>query len=222
MIYKNLNNLSDTLDKIRKKKNFMEFTSDLDELINKQRKIFNLNKEEEKKEKVIEQIDDDLEQIYFNDKRKNNYEYLPYIMNKSKGISMRNIPILKNYYSSSIINGLKKDSNNKTNPNLKKYNLNISSSSDSSKEIIKKKTHIKRSKKDISYKKINRTYNEKRDSDIKLDSVLLTENDINIRYPKRPKKRNSTRLSIFIKNKMKMDNSTSQQIMKLRKKKKKM
>ena len=222
MIYKNLNNLSDTLDKIRKKKNFMEFTSDLDELINKQRKIFNLNKEEEKKEKVIEQIDDDLEQIYFNDKRKNNYEYLPYIMNKTKELSMRNIPILKNYYSSSIINGLKKDSNNKTNPNLKKYNLNISSSSDSSKEIIKKKTHIKRSKKDISYKKINRTYNEKRDSDIKLDSVLLTENDINIRYPKRPKKRNSTRLSIFIKNKMKMDNSTSQQIMKLRKKKKKM
>ena len=226
MISENLKNLSNNLDKIRKKKNIMEFTSDLDDLIIKQRKNFHLNKEEEKKkEKKVEEIDDDLEQIYFNPRKKKNYEYLPYIMNKTKELSMRNIPILKNYYSSNFIKGLKKDyTNNRTNPNLKKYNLNISSSSDSSKEKIKKKNVLKRSKKDLSYKRINHTinYNDKRDSDIRLDSVLLTENDINTRSPKRPKKRESTRLSIFIKNKMKMDNSTSEQIMKLKKKKKKM
>ena len=223
-VYDNLNNFSNNLDTIRKKKNIMEFTSDLDDLIMKQRKKFHLNKEEDKKkEKEVEQIDDDLEQIYFNHRKNKNYEYLPYIMNKSKELSMRNIPILKNYYSSTLSKGLKKDSNNKTNPNLKKYNLNISSSSDSSKEKLKKKIVIKRSKKDLSYKKINHTTNyiDKRDSDLKLDRVLLTENDINTRSPKRPKKRNSTRLSIFIKNKMKMDNSTSEQIMKLKKKKRK-
>ena len=69
-----------------------------------------------------------------------------------------------------------------------------------------------------SLKKKN-IYEEKRDSFLKLDRVLLNEKDLNSLSPKRPKKTYSIRLSFYTKNKV--QKITPAEIMKLKKKKKK-
>ena len=57
------------------------------------------------------------------------------------------------------------------------------------------------------------------ESDLKLDNILLT--DKNIEQLNIPHKKDSIRMSIFIKNKIKMDNLNPVKLMKLKKKKKK-
>ena len=71
----------------------------------------------------------------------------------------------------------------------------------------------KRYEKKVTYKDSNGK------EDIKLDQVLLTGEEI--KGPKRPPKRNSIRMSIFIKNMNKVDSMSTSKIMKVKKKKKK-
>jgi hypothetical protein len=134
--------------------------------------------------------------------------------------SKRNIPILKNYYTVSANKSINKTIN-KTNTNIHNIDLSSSSSSDSSYNGIIEKT-IKKNKnnaKNISHKNIIDS-SPRVNSNLKLNEVLLSEKELNTKLPKRPKKKDSVRLSIFIKNKVKVEDTTSQ-IMKIKKKKKK-
>ena len=67
---------------------------------------------------------------------------------------------------------------------------------------------------------IKNKFNHRKD-DIQLDQILLNENNVS-KGPKRPPKRNSIRMSIFVRNMNKVDSASTSKIMKVKKKKKKM
>ena len=215
----NLEGFSNSIDSLKNKKSLSEFPNHIDNFIENQRTIFHLDKEEEE-EKVKECAD--IEKVYFKNKL-NKFNYLPTIKNMyNSSYSKRNIPILKNYYTISA-NKLINKTINKTNTNIHNIDVSSSSSSDSSYNGIIEKT-IKKNKNKINGNNISHKNiidrSSRVNSNLKLNEVLLNEKELNTKLPKRPKKKESVRLSIFIKNKVKVEDTTSQ-IMKIKKKKKK-
>ena len=217
----NLEGFSTSIDSLKNKKSLSEFPNHIDNFIENQRRIFHLDKEEEEKEEKVKECAD-IEKVYFKNKL-NKFNYLPSIKNMyNSSYSKRNIPILKNYYTISA-NKLINKTINKTNSNIHNIDVSSSSSSDSSYNGIIEKT-IKKNKNKINANNISHKNTIDRssrvNSNLKLNEVLLNENELNTKLPKRPKKKESVRLSIFIKNKVKVEDTTSQ-IMKIKKKKKK-
>ena len=172
-----------------KRKNIFVLSSELEDIIESYKKNFNLDNYYSTKKPLFESKK--INEI-FHYKNK----VLPRVKNS------RNFPILKNFfntnYSENQINLLSNDldSSSESNYSLKGFNSLRNAS---------------------SYKENYISNNF--ESDIKLDSILLT--DKNIEQLNKPQKKDSIRMSIFIKNKMKMDNLTPVKLMKLKKKKKK-
>ena len=114
----------------------------------------------------------------------------------------RNYPILKNFFN--------------TNYSENELNL-LSNDIDSSSESNYSSKGFNSLRNASSYRE---NYMNNFESDLKLDNILLT--DKNIEQLNIPHKKDSIRMSIFIKNKIKMDNLNPVKLMKLKKKKKKL
>ena len=212
------NKFSKNIEEIRNQKNLANFQNHLNELINNQKFIFHLNEEKDEEDNNSIIYNGNLEKIYFHKEKK--LEYLPIIKNNS---SCKNIPILTNF-KRDISKEKIKTISNKSNPVIKKNNLNNSSISFSSESSLNNfdnnNNYFSRNilySKTINHKNDNDEYN--RDSFLKLDKFLLNEHDLK-NPPKKGKKRDSIRMSIFIKNKMNLQH-TRTQIMKIKKRKKK-
>ena len=147
-----------------------------------------------------------LENYYFSKKpafeSKKLYEIFHY---KNKVLptvkNSRNYPILKNFFN--------------TNYSENELNL-LSNDIDSSSESNYSSKGFNSLRNASSYRE---NYMNNFESDLKLDNILLT--DKNIEQLNIPHKKDSIRMSIFIKNKIKMDNLNPVKLMKLKKKKKK-
>ncbi len=172
-----------------KRKNIFVFSSEMEDIIESYKKNFNLENYYYSKKPSFESKQ--INEI-FHYKNK----VLPRVKNS------RNFPILKNFFN--------------TNYSENQINL-LSNDLDSSSESNYSLKGINSLRNTSSYKEnyINNDF----DSDLKLDSILLT--DKNIEQLNKPQKKDSIRMSVFIKNKMKMDNLTPVKLMKLKKKKKK-
>ena len=200
----NLKKLYSDLIKIWKGKrlNILEYTSDLDDLIESQKKIFNLDNNENNLDIPINNSSEyeeyNIEKVLFENKKN---KVLPRI----KKIS--NFPVLTNF------NSLIKSRNASDNKlNINSYDLDLSSL----KTI--NLSHINNSFKKLkTYKRLlsKRSLN---DSFSRLDHILLNEKDLDL-YPKIPQRRESIRLSFYTKNKA--HKITPADIMKIKKKKKK-
>jgi hypothetical protein len=200
----NLKKLYSDLIKIWKGKrlNILEYTSDLDDLIESQKKIFNLDNNENNLDIPINNSSEyeeyNIEKVLFENKKN---KVLPRI----KKIS--NFPVLTNF------NSLIKSRNASDNKlNINSYDVDLSSL----KTI--NLSHINNSFKKLkTYKRLlsKRSLN---DSFSRLDHILLNEKDLDL-YPKIPQRRESIRLSFYTKNKT--HKVTPAEIMKIKKKKKK-
>ena len=199
----NITNLKDDLNKlwIEKRKNLFVFTKELDDIIEIHKKNFNLQYYEDNLNSSFEYDDNNIEKILF-ENRKN--KVLPRIT------SSRNFPVLTNFHTSSFRTS-RNSSQNKL--NLLTYDMDFSS------DINNTLGNGNNSYNNFSSLKKKNIYEEKRDSFLKLDRVLLNEKDLNCLSPKRPKKTYSIRLSFYTKNKV--QKITPAEIMKLKKKKKK-
>ena len=182
-----LKNLSEELNNLweEKRNNFFNFINELEDLIETQKKNFNLENYY-KKNFNTSFNEKDFEEILFNKKNK--------VLNIS-----RNLPILKNY-SNTYEKNLSEDLN---------FLINDLDSSSESFYSLKGYKSIKNSEK-----------NMKRSSILKLDKKLLNEEQLSL-FSNSGRK-SSIRMSIFVQNKMKMNNILSpSKLMKLKKKKKK-
>ena len=101
-----------------------------------------------------------------------------------------------------------------------KSNNFVSDSEDSSEEIKIKRKFPPLTERNRNNSENKKDYNNNRGSTLNLEQVLLTENDLP-KGPKRPPKRNSIRMSVFIRNMNKVDAMSTSKIMKVKKKKKK-
>ena len=184
-----LKNLSEELNNLweEKRNNFFNFINELEDLIETQKKNFNLENYY-KKNFNTSFNEKDFEEILFNKKNK--------VLNIS-----RNLPILKNY-SNTYEKNLSEDLN---------FLINDLDSSSESFYSLKGYKSIKNSEKNI-----------KRSSILKLDKKLLNEEQLSLFSNNNSGRKSSIRMSIFVQNKMKMNNILSpSKLMKLKKKKKK-
>ena len=133
---------------------------------------------------------------------------MPVLINFNKDISKKKIKTISNK-SIPIIK--KKNIDNSSNSFSSELSLNNVESNDnySFRHILYSKTYNHKTKID----------DYKRDSILKLDKVLLNENDLKY-SPKIKRKKDSIRMSIFVKNKMQMKHPATH-IMKIKKRKKK-
>ena len=200
----NLKKLYSELSKLWKEKrlNILEYKSDLDDLIESQKKIFNLdnfnNNIENQLNDTGQYEEYNIEKVLFENKKN---KVLPRIKR------VLNFPVLTNF------NSLIKSRNASDNKlNINSYDLDLSSL----KTI--NLSHINNSFKKLkTYKRLlsKRSLN---DSFSRLDHILLNEKDLDL-YPKIPQRRESIRLSFYTKNKA--HKITPADIMKIKKKKKK-
>ena len=184
-----LKNLSEELNNLweEKRNNFFNFINELEDLIETQKKNFNLENYY-KKNFNTSFNEKDFEELLFNKKNK--------VLNIS-----RNLPILKNY-SNTYEKNLSEDLN---------FLMNDLDSSSESFYSLKGYKSIKNSEKNI-----------KRSSILKLDQKLLNEEQLSLFSNNNSGRKSSIRMSIFVQNKMKMNNILSpSKLMKLKKKKKK-
>ena len=198
----NLKKLYSELSKLWKEKrlNIIEYKSDLDDLIESQKKIFNIDNFENNIENPINNTNDyeeyNIEKVLFENKKN---KVLPRITR------VLNFPVLTNF------NSLAKSRNVSDNKlTLNSYDLDLSSF----KTINLGHTNnnkLKTFKRGLSKKSLN-------DSFSRLDHILLNEKDLDL-YPKIPQRRESIRLSFYTKNKA--HKITPADIMKIKKKKKK-
>ena len=198
----NLKKLYSELSKLWKEKrlNIIEYKSDLDDLIESQKKIFNIDNFENNIENPINNTNDyeeyNIEKVLFENKKN---KVLPRITR------VLNFPVLTNF------NSLAKSRNVSDNKlTLNSYDLDLSSL----KTINLGHTNnnkLKTFKRGLSKKSLN-------DSFSRLDHILLNEKDLDL-YPKKPPRKQSIRLSFYTKNKT--HKVTPAEIMKIKKKKKK-
>ena len=198
----NLKKLYSELSKLWKEKrlNIIEYKSDLDDLIESQKKIFNIDNFENNIENPINNTNDyeeyNIEKVLFENKKN---KVLPRITR------VLNFPVLTNF------NSLAKSRNVSDNKlTLNSYDLDLSSF----KTINLGHTNnnkLKTFKRGLSKKSLN-------DSFSRLDHILLNEKDLDL-YPKKPPRKQSIRLSFYTKNKT--HKVTPAEIMKIKKKKKK-
>ena len=207
--------LSKNIEEIRNKTNILDFQININELIDNQKLIFHLEDEKEEDDSLL--YTGNLEKIYFHKEKK--FEKLPIIRTN---LSSKNMPVLINF-NKDFSNKRIKAISNKSIPIMKKNNLNISNSFSSELSLNNLESNDNYSFRNILYSKTinheiqNNKYN--RDSILKLDKVLLNENDLRL-SPKIKKRRDSIRMSIFVKNKMQMKHLATH-IMKIKKRKKK-
>ena len=198
----NLKKLYSELSKLWKEKrlNIIEYKSDLDDLIESQKKIFNIDNFENNIENPINNTNDyeeyNIEKVLFENKKN---KVLPRITR------VLNFPVLTNF------NSLAKSRNVSDNKlTLNSYDLDLSSF----KTINlghNNNNKLKTFKRGLSKKSLN-------DSFSRLDHILLNEKDLDL-YPKKPPRKQSIRLSFYTKNKT--HKVTPAEIMKIKKKKKK-
>ena len=198
----NLKKLYSELSKLWKEKrlNIIEYKSDLDDLIESQKKIFNIDNFENNIENPINNTNDyeeyNIEKVLFENKKN---KVLPRITR------VLNFPVLTNF------NSLAKSRNVSDNKlTLNSYDLDLSSF----KTINlghSNNNKLKTFKRGLSKKSLN-------DSFSRLDHILLNEKDLDL-YPKKPPRKQSIRLSFYTKNKT--HKVTPAEIMKIKKKKKK-
>ena len=214
-LYNGFDNFSKNIEEIRNKKNILDFQININELIDNQKLIFHLEDEKEEDDSLL--YNGNLEKIYFHKEKK--FEKLPIIRTN---LSSKNMPVLINF-NKDFSNKRIKAISNKSIPIMKKNNLNISNSFSSELSLNNLESNDNYSFRNILYSKTinheiqNNKYN--RDSILKLDKVLLNENDLRL-SPKIKKRRDSIRMSIFVKNKMQMKHPATH-IMKIKKRKKK-
>ena len=198
----NLKKLYSELSKLWKEKrlNIIEYKSDLDDLIESQKKIFNIDNFENNIENPINNTNDyeeyNIEKVLFENKKN---KVLPRITR------VLNFPVLTNF--NSLVKSRNVSDNKLT---LNSYDLDLSSF----KTINLGHTNnnkLKTFKRGLSKKSLN-------DSFYRLDNILLNENDLDL-YPKKPTRKQSIRLSFYTKNKT--HKVTPAEIMKIKKKKKK-
>ena len=224
-IRNNLTNLHETLNEIwnGNRYNIIAFSHEMEEILKKMKKKFivkNIDSEEESSDNESE-----LEELFFENKRKNNIGISNIILPKlsAKKINQKNNKLPKGNFP--LFNTLNFDrrkrmisKNNKTEKN------NFESESDSDSNSL---SNNKGDKKKINYLSGREKLNKKNNynmgeagKEFNLDQVLLNENEVD-KGPKRPPRRNSVRMSIFIRNMNKVETVSTSKLMKVKKKKKK-
>jgi len=225
----NFSFLHDTLNEIwtGNKTNILTFSHEMGNYIKMIKKKFNYDKNKnDEEEEDEESIDSELDELFLENKKNNNLTnlVLPRLLYNKKNNKKKNIDNEFPIFNTLNLDRRKKffsmDNKNKNDSSYDSDNKSYHSNSTKKnlKQNFAKKNSLterarKRYEKKVTYKDSNGK------EDIKLDQVLLTgEED---KGPKRPPKRNSIRMSIFIKNMNKVDSISTSKIMKVKKKKKK-
>ena len=225
----NFSFLHDTLNEIwtGNKTNILTFSHEMGNYIKMIKKKFNYDKNKnDEEEEDEESIDSELDELFLENKKNNNLTnlVLPRLLYNKKNNKKKNIDNEFPIFNTLNLDRRKKffsmDNKNKNDSSYDSDNKSYHSNSTKKnlKQNFAKKNSLterarKRYEKKVTYKDSNGK------EDIKLDQVLLTvEED---KGPKRPPKRNSIRMSIFIKNMNKVDSLSPSKIMKVKKKKKK-
>ena len=225
----NFSFLHDTLNEIwtGNKTNILAFSHEMGNYIKMIKKKFNYDKNKnDEEEEDEESIDSELDELFLENKKNNNLTnlVLPRLLYNKKNNKKKNIDNEFPIFNTLNLDRRKKffsmDNKNKNDSSYDSDNKSYHSNSTKKnlKQNFAKKNSLterarKRYEKKVTYKDSNGK------EDIKLDQVLLTgEED---KGPKRPPKRNSIRMSIFIKNMNKVDSISTSKIMKVKKKKKK-
>ena len=230
----NFSFLHNTLNEIwtGNKTNILTFSHEMGNYIKMIKKKFNYDKKSNDEEEDDEEsLETELDELFLENKKSNNNDnnnltsnlILPRLLlnkrnNKKKSID-KNFPI----FNTINLDRRKKFFSMDNKNNDSSYDSdNKSYHSNSSKKNLKHNFPIKNSLTERIKKKYEKkvTYKDSNGKeDIKLDQVLLTGEEN--KGPKRPPKRNSIRMSIFIKNMNKVDSMSTSKIMKVKKKKKK-
>ena len=225
----NFSFLHNTLNEIwtGNKTNILTFSHEMGNYIKMIKKKFNYDKNKnDEEEEDEESIDSELDELFLENKKNNNLTnlVLPRLLYNKKNNKKKNIDNEFPIFNTLNLDRRKKffsmDNKNKNDSSYDSDNKSYHSNSTKKnlKQNFAKKNSLterarKRYEKKVTYKDSNGK------EDIKLDQVLLTgEED---KGPKRPPKRNSIRMSIFIKNMNKVDSISTSKIMKVKKKKKK-
>ena len=225
----NFSFLHQTLNEIwtGNKTNILAFSHEMGNYIKMIKKKFNYDKNKnDEEEEDEESIDSELDELFLENKKNNNLTnlVLPRLLYNKKNNKKKNIDNEFPIFNTLNLDRRKKifsmDNKNKNDSSYDSDNKSYHSNSTKKnlKQNFAKKNSLterarKRYEKKVTYKDSNGK------EDIKLDQVLLTgEED---KGPKRPPKRNSIRMSIFIKNMNKVDSISTSKIMKVKKKKKK-
>ena len=225
----NFSFLHQTLNEIwtGNKTNILTFSHEMGNYIKMIKKKFNYDKNKnDEEEEDEESIDSELDELFLENKKNNNLTnlVLPRLLYNKKNNKKKNIDNEFPIFNTLNLDRRKKffsmDNKNKNDSSYDSDNKSYHSNSTKKnlKQNFAKKNSLterarKRYEKKVTYKDSNGK------EDIKLDQVLLTgEED---KGPKRPPKRNSIRMSIFIKNMNKVDSISTSKIMKVKKKKKK-
>ena len=219
----NFNYLHDALNEIwnGNKTNILTFSHEMDNFIKMIKKKFNLNNNNNEEEEESENLENELDELFLESKKfgSNNFNsnmILPKLL-----VRKRNEKVKSEDNNFPLFNTINLERRRRININddKKSFSSSENSSSNTPKKNLKKKV-TKNSLSERS-KKASGKLNNFRKDDFKLDQVLLTENENEDNGPKRPPKRNSIRMSIFIKNMNKVDSLSPSKIMKVKKKKKK-
>ena len=227
-IRNNLNNLNETLNEIwnGNRYNIIAFSHEMETILKRMKKKFIVNNTDS--EEDISDNESELEELFFENKRRNNTGISNIILpklsvkqlnhKKDKKLPKGNFPLFNslNFDRRKRMIG-KNNKTEKTNNFDSENDSNSNSLSSSNKGNIKKNNYISRRGK--SNKNINYNKGDERE-DFNLNQVLLTENEVD-KGPKRPPRRNSVRMSIFIRNMNKVDTVSTSKLMKVKKKKKK-
>ena len=194
--------------------NVIAFSHDMEEICKTLKKKFLVNVSDSEEENS--DFESDLEEIYFENKNNNNRinnVILPKLSFKKKKENNSKLPLFNSLNVN--LERRKKISNN----NILKFESEDSDSNDSEEKERKKNAFTDRLNNKTMDERKNK-FNHRKD-DIQLDQILLNENNVS-KGPKRPPKRNSIRMSIFVRNMNKVDSASTSKIMKVKKKKKKM
>ena len=225
----NFSFLHNTLNEIwtGNKTNILTFSHEMGNYIKMIKKKFNYDKNKnDEEEEDEESIDSELDELFLENKKNNNLTnlVLPRLLYNKKNNKRKNIDNEFPIFNTLNLDRRKKffsmDNKNKNDSSYDSDNKSYHSNSTKKnlKQNFAKKNSLterarKRYEKKVTYKDSNGK------EDIKLDQVLLTGEEN--KGPKRPPKRNSIRMSIFIKNMNKVDSMSTSKIMKVKKKKKK-
>ncbi len=213
-IKNNLNILNETLNKMwnENRYNIIAFSHDMEIIIKKMKKKFIIKESDSEEENSK---DSELEEILFESKKNSNTGISGVILPKlsEKRRNQSNLPANIPLFSSVNL-----DRRKKVRSTLKTNNFD-SDSEDSSEEIKSKRKFPPLTERNRNNSENKNDYIN-RGSTLNLDQVLLNENDLP-KGPKRPPKRNSIRMSVFIRNMNKVDAMSTSKIMKVKKKKKK-
>ena len=221
----NLINLHETLNEIwnGNRYNIIAFSHEMEEILKRMKKKFIVKSTDSEEE--TSDNESELEELFFESKKRNNTGISNIILPKlsvKKLKKDKNNKLLKGNFP--LFNSLnfdrrKKMINNKTE---KSNNFDSENDSDSNRLSNNKRNRKKFVPLTDREKSHNMNNNKKGEitKEFNLDQVLLTEGEVN-KGPKRPPRKNSVRMSIFIRNMNKVDTVSTSKLMKVKKKKKK-